>query len=214
MNVGVAAHITSAAEGGPRFDPTLNSEQRSEAANGIWLCQTCAKLVDNDTSRFPVQLLLKWKIDAESRAMVRIGRAAQTLVEPASKLKVGFKYTLTPIIPREHERSEMILESCNEESLNFLKGDSGRHIEIPSSFIVKVHAFTGRRPGILELGGRLQWVSRKQHFELFPEAPSRAMDGRFGVPKDVDVRYPAHAGLGGRFAQQERIPDLERQGWC
>ena len=65
MDVGVAAHITAAAEGGPRFDPSLTRQQRSSAENGIWLCQTHAKLVDSDSPRFTVELLRQWKAEAE-----------------------------------------------------------------------------------------------------------------------------------------------------
>ena len=50
LNLGVAAHITAASPGGPRYDPTLSSEQRSSPDNAIWLCQGCAKLVDNDSA--------------------------------------------------------------------------------------------------------------------------------------------------------------------
>jgi len=51
VNVGVAAHITAAASDGPRYDPALSSDERKSPPNGIWLCQSCAKLVDNDEIR-------------------------------------------------------------------------------------------------------------------------------------------------------------------
>ena len=47
-NVGVAAHITAAAPGGPRYDASLSSAARSAITNGIWLCQIHAKLIDDD----------------------------------------------------------------------------------------------------------------------------------------------------------------------
>lgn len=68
VNVGVAGHITAASAGGPRYDPSLTSEQRRSADNGIWLCQTCGKLVDNDEARFPVALLREWRQKAEDAA--------------------------------------------------------------------------------------------------------------------------------------------------
>jgi hypothetical protein len=37
-------HITGAAPGGPRFDVNLSDKARRSASNGIWHCQTCAKL--------------------------------------------------------------------------------------------------------------------------------------------------------------------------
>ena len=38
VNVGVAAHITAASPGGPRYDANLAPEERSSSSNGIWLC--------------------------------------------------------------------------------------------------------------------------------------------------------------------------------
>ena len=76
VNLGVAAHITAAAPGGPRYDATLTPEQRAAIENAIWLCQTCAKLIDNDPVRFPVTLLLDWKSTAEAEARTRLGKAA------------------------------------------------------------------------------------------------------------------------------------------
>src|SRR5581483_8119351 len=81
INVGVAAHITAASAGGPRFDAALSFENRTSAANGIWLCQNCAKLVDNDALRFPADLLREWKARAEAEAFEQIGRTSP----PAAK---------------------------------------------------------------------------------------------------------------------------------
>src|SRR5580658_2193421 len=61
VNVGVAAHISAAAPGGPRFKHDISREDRSAIANGIWLCQTCAKLVDSDIRSYPLELLIIWK---------------------------------------------------------------------------------------------------------------------------------------------------------
>lgn len=69
INVGVVAHMTAASSDGPRYNPDLSSEVRKDAANGIWLCQSCAKLVDNDTSRYSVELLHHWKAVSESAAL-------------------------------------------------------------------------------------------------------------------------------------------------
>lgn len=65
LNLGVAAHITAAAPGGPRYDASLTSMQRSNIANGIWLCQLCAKLVDNDPVRYGAEILREWKSKRE-----------------------------------------------------------------------------------------------------------------------------------------------------
>jgi tetratricopeptide (TPR) repeat protein len=68
INIGAAAHITAAAEDGPRYASSLSKRERSSIENGIWLCQNCAKLVDSDVVRFPVEALRQWKKDAEKAA--------------------------------------------------------------------------------------------------------------------------------------------------
>ena len=77
VNIGVAAHITAASPGGPRFDDTLTSEQRASHENGVWLCQNHSKHVDSDSSRFPVNLLRRWKAEAEARALQAIEAPAR-----------------------------------------------------------------------------------------------------------------------------------------
>ena len=79
VNVGVASHITAASQGGPRYDPSIFSEERQSINNGIWLCQVCAKLIDNDESRFTVKMLRQWKTQAEAAAQSEIeGRTCQS----------------------------------------------------------------------------------------------------------------------------------------
>jgi len=67
-NKGVAAHITAASPGGARYNPDLSRQERSSIDNAIWLCQSCAKMIDNDEERFPVELLREWKHKTETRA--------------------------------------------------------------------------------------------------------------------------------------------------
>jgi hypothetical protein len=72
LNIGVSAHITAASPDGPRYDQNLSSEQRKSSDNGIWLCQNCAKLVDNDGKRYPVDLLQQWKVLSEQAALLEV----------------------------------------------------------------------------------------------------------------------------------------------
>ena len=66
---GKACHITAAAPGGPRYDESLSSDERSSINNGIWLCDACADLVDKDTSLFSIARLHAWRHAAEQRAL-------------------------------------------------------------------------------------------------------------------------------------------------
>lgn len=72
VNIGVAAHITAASKGGPRYDGSLTPAQRRSITNGIWLCQNCAKLIDSDALRFTVEMLRRWKEEAEAAASCRV----------------------------------------------------------------------------------------------------------------------------------------------
>lgn len=67
-NVGVVAHISAAAQGGPRYDASMTSESRRAAPNAIWLCARCARLIDNDIVTFTVGELEQWKVGAVARA--------------------------------------------------------------------------------------------------------------------------------------------------
>jgi hypothetical protein len=79
INVGVASHITANSAGGPRYDSSLTSEQRRHPDNGIWLCQTCSRLVDtNGGADHPVDLLRRWKAEHETNVARSIGKREQS----------------------------------------------------------------------------------------------------------------------------------------
>ena len=87
LNLGVAAHITAASEGGERYDPVLTEEKRSSSDNGIWLCQNCAKKIDNDPIAYPVETIRAWKTIRENNAKVSIGRMMPAPVETEADRK-------------------------------------------------------------------------------------------------------------------------------
>lgn len=86
VDLGVAAHITAASRLGPRFDDNLTSEQRRHPDNAIWLCQSCGKLVDSDTSTHTVAQLRLWKEDA-----IQLARRALAMrdVDPDGRIKLA-----------------------------------------------------------------------------------------------------------------------------
>jgi len=49
----------------------MTSEERRHINNGIWLCASCAKLIDSDKA-FTVEILHMWKLRAEKEALDRI----------------------------------------------------------------------------------------------------------------------------------------------
>lgn len=59
---GIAAHITAAAKGGPRYDDKMTPEERSSINNGIFLCGNCSIAIDkNNGLDFTTKQLLDWK---------------------------------------------------------------------------------------------------------------------------------------------------------
>lgn len=65
---GVAAHICAAAEEGPRYDKNMTVEERRSIENCIWLCQTHSRLIDTDEKTYTVEVLRRWKANAEAAA--------------------------------------------------------------------------------------------------------------------------------------------------
>lgn len=72
--IGVAAHITAASEGGPRYDPGLTPKERRAAENGIWLCQNHAREIDANEVKYSVAKLKGWKQRAIALADEEIGK--------------------------------------------------------------------------------------------------------------------------------------------
>jgi hypothetical protein len=292
VNLGVAAHITAASPGGPRYDSSLSPEERSGHGNGIWLCQNCAKHIDNDPARYTVDVLRKWKTDAEAEAKHRVGKTAtstfrdrgthhsietiealravqrqenldqetilrlrdeglikvmdvthmqsptveeykprgltakglrvlesgsvKTTAFPASPmpdLKPYDRVRISPIVPRENEQADFMLREDKSDCFVFQKLDSQRYVDIPKSFIEKIHSFGNSKPALVQLSGRLQWVSPKRNFELFPDKPPAGSAGAYGLAKDVDNSYPVRLGVQGKFGREDHLPEILGRGW-
>ena len=74
INIGTAAHICAAAPGGPRYDESMSLEERSSAANGIWMCRDHGKAIDSADPEFAVERLRDWKRQAEIDSWRRVLR--------------------------------------------------------------------------------------------------------------------------------------------
>jgi len=90
VNVGVGSHITAASPGGPRYDPSLTPDQRRSQENGIWLCQNCGKLVDNDEVRYTPAVLREWRRAAEAAALTGVQSSSfQPAAGPDHSIRFG-----------------------------------------------------------------------------------------------------------------------------
>ena len=68
INNGIAAHISAAAPGGPRYNPQMTSEERKHISNGVWMCRDHGNLIDADFTEYSTNTLRDWKLQAEKRA--------------------------------------------------------------------------------------------------------------------------------------------------
>ncbi|HHQ4884028.1 TPA: hypothetical protein ACSP3N_000589 [Aeromonas veronii] len=124
IKTGEAAHICAASSGGPRYDMSQSPQERKGIANAIWLCGTCADLVDkNDGNGYPIEHLRKWKRDHES-LMKACLEGGQRLVfqffphHPDEHLAKRLVYLLEDkgslFAPYDQEDPRRVLESLKE----------------------------------------------------------------------------------------------------
>lgn len=86
--VGVAAHITAASARGPRFDTLMSPEERSSERNGVWVCQTHGKLIDDTASVHTTEEISRWKKQHEEWVFARVSNAENHLTNGISELKL------------------------------------------------------------------------------------------------------------------------------
>jgi hypothetical protein len=178
VNVGVAAHITAAASGGPRYDSTLMPHLRSGPENAIWLCQTCAKRVDSDADRYSTEVLRGWKREAESAADAALGKATPAS-DPMVQIAIDLSQSRRPWLFIVSERLDPITGRIHLTVQN--KGTTPAYNVIIEhwgevSEVTKGESFEGELPPEVEERLRLLKFFRKEY------------DSRTGVPPDYGGR--------------------------
>jgi hypothetical protein len=130
IDVGVAAHITAAASGGPRFDAALTDRERRGVSNGIWLCQNCAKLIDSDVARFTATVLRGWKLSAEWEAKRRIGKTniRQTRQNTLAEAELKRAYRLRGEMKKAMLKSSADRQLMPPDQSRFSKFDVGEFV--------------------------------------------------------------------------------------
>lgn len=89
--LGVAAHITAASIGGPRYNSEMSSAERTSISNAIWLCANCSTLIDKDPKKFPIELLNKWKKDVEEESATKL-RSRKNVKTSSNSLSQNQEY--------------------------------------------------------------------------------------------------------------------------
>jgi len=98
-NIGQAAHICAASSGGPRYDKSMTTEERKSINNAIWLCANHATEIDRNPNAFPVELLYRWKQEAEELATKELGKKLPSntdAIDMVSSALTGLPTTFSP----------------------------------------------------------------------------------------------------------------------
>ncbi|MBF5037954.1 hypothetical protein INP77_00465 [Methylophilus sp. 13] len=145
-NIGIAAHITAAAVGGPRHDPSLSVEERIAFENGIWLCRNCAGKIDSDVDFYTVRLLNEWKLSAEQLAKDELGNKIPDQKSVDSSLKSAFTGMPTGFFPQAisniHKATSSSLEALDprfDVKSNYIDGLTTFSFEAKQDVSLSMH---------------------------------------------------------------------------
>jgi hypothetical protein len=89
-SIGVAAHISGASKGGPRYNEEMDTVERKRINNGIWLCQNCSGLIDKDEAKYSIKILNSWKEEAETNAYGEISTSKPNNLQTNNKFQTMF----------------------------------------------------------------------------------------------------------------------------
>ena len=173
--IGVAAHITAASVKGPRFDKTMNSEERKSERNGIWVCQTHGKLIDDNSSKCTTEELRRFKFQHEKWVFDRVESGKELNNKGIYKVKFENIGTFK-------ERCSVPLGRINVVVGNFDRGVN-TFCHIISCFSNKRHwnlfydRFLSKKTGIDRASVEIFRASerRNTHVKISPQAHDRQL---------------------------------------
>lgn len=90
-SIGVAAHICAAASGpgAKRYDPNQTKAQRRHFDNGIWMCYSCSKLIDNEETFHTVAHLKEMKARHQIYVSRWVGIVPMAPFEAQHQIRAG-----------------------------------------------------------------------------------------------------------------------------
>jgi hypothetical protein len=181
INIGVAAHITAAASGGKRYNAYLSSAQRASSWNGIWLCQTCAHLIDTDEQRFSEEQLHHWKTQNEREVFAEMSGRSKTY---SPNIFQGVRVEVSVVSSGSKKSSLLLVKVLNRnpktlliksirikviEFACFMPFGSTKHSNVYELDIGKLRHFGSRAKINLN---RIVEVNDRDEFSLVLSAPS------------------------------------------
>jgi len=116
-NIGIAAHISAASPGGPRYNKLMSTSDRKSIKNAIWLCANCSIDIDKDETKYPVSLLEHWKELAEESARSELGKKlpnSTDAIDTVASALTGLPNNFIPnAISNVHQATEKTLEALD-----------------------------------------------------------------------------------------------------
>lgn len=126
-NIGVAAHICAAASGGPRYDENMTPKERKSPQNGIWLCQSCAKLIDADPLKYTKEMIIAWK----------------TLAETTSALELAHSFESNNTNILETHPNRWFVKSEKHASFSWFHNEVDKFCKVTEGSIILISGLTG-----------------------------------------------------------------------
>lgn len=122
-NTGTACHISSASAGpgARRYNPNMTSEERKHIDNGIWMCRTHGKLIDDDEIRFGIEKLKKWRGIGEQIAKIM----SEQNVDYDEAIKISSFTELVPETIKLNDigsENEIVTDLINDSCLSIAWG--------------------------------------------------------------------------------------------
>jgi len=131
----------------------------------------------------------------------------------------GAHVHLTPIIPIARAQDKFYVRNVTSEAIE-LEKSSGHVITIPARRITDDLPLSddAEVTRLLELNGRLQWLSLSRSWRFFPEKPQSADERQCGFPRGATPDDPIIAqlqqrGQNTRFARLDNLPRYLLQGY-
>jgi hypothetical protein len=143
------------------------------------------------------------------------------VVTPIGRLShlKNLRVQITPVLPIARARDEYIVRSVTSEAVE-LEKSSGHIITIPASRIADDLSVAGpnQEPRLLDLNGRLQWLSLRRAWRFLPEKPQSNDERQYGFsratsPDDPIIKQLQERGQKIRFARRDRIARYQDDGY-
>lgn len=203
INLGEAAHIRGAKKGSARYDKDMTPEERRSISNGIWLCRTCAKMIDNDEKRFRIDLLHKWKRMHEKKILKEMG-AEVGAIEEFSRIEKIFRKESPPIMQLALDKPNgweflLTIELLRDRftrlrtKLNDIKNG---YVLCKAKSLPEQELVTWMREKLWELRAIMKMLMNVINFELPTSWGAPKVEGdAFAIKKSADLIQTACLGL-------------------